>query len=66
MTKPIQEKDNQIAELHQLLAIAQKNIDRVTEQNQLLLEDMRKPQPIWQKLKGWFGFRVANSSQQSG
>ena len=61
----IQEKDNQIAELHQLLAIAHKNIDSITEQNKLLLEDMRKPKPVWQKVKAWFGLQAA-SSQQSG
>jgi hypothetical protein len=53
----IQEKDNQIAELHQLLAIAQKNINSLTEQNQLVLEDMRHRQPLWQRFKAKLGFR---------
>ena len=35
-----------VAELHQLLAIAQENVNRVTEQNQLLLEDLR-PKLRW-------------------
>lgn len=51
----LQEKDTQIAELHQLLAIAQKNINQITEQNQLLLEDMRKPKPLWQRVKARLG-----------
>jgi predicted site-specific integrase-resolvase len=51
----LQEKDNQIAELHRLLAVAQANVNRITEQNQLLLEDMRKPQPLWQRLKARLG-----------
>ena len=54
----LQEKDTQIAELHQLLAIAQKNINQITEQNQLLLEDMRKPKPLWQRVKARLGFQT--------
>ena len=59
LTQQIEEKDEQITELHQLLALAHKNIDSLTTQNQLLLEDMRKPKTAWQKLKTWFGFQVA-------
>ena len=33
------------------------------EQHQLMLEDMRQRQPMWQKVKSWFGFRVAKSYQ---
>ena len=39
----------QITELHQLVAIAQKTADRLAEHNQLLLEDMR-PKKRWYHL----------------
>jgi excisionase family DNA binding protein len=58
LKKQLEEKDEQIRELHQLLAIAHKNVDSLTEQNQLMLEDMRKPKNTWEKLKKWFGFRM--------
>ena len=44
----VQEKDKQISELHQLLAVSQKSIQQLTQQNQLLLEDKRKP--LWRRL----------------
>ena len=44
-----EQKDKQIQELHQLLAVAQKNVASVTEQNQLLLTDNRK-QLWWERL----------------
>ena len=56
LKKQIDEKDEQIRELHQLLAIAHKNVDSLTEQNQLMLEDMRKPKTTWEKIKTWFGY----------
>ena len=34
---------NQIQELHQIIAMQQKSIQQLTGQNQLLLEDKRKP-----------------------
>ena len=34
------------------------------EQQQFLIEDLRQRQPMWQRVKSWFGFRVASS--QSG
>ena len=41
-------KDDQISELHQLLAVSQKSIQQLTHQNQLLLEDKRRP--LWRRL----------------
>ena len=49
----LSEKDDQISELHQLLAIAQKNIQSVTEQNQLLLEDLRPKQRWYHRMIWW-------------
>jgi excisionase family DNA binding protein len=43
----------QIAELHQLLAISQKNINQITEQNQLLLEDLRPKRRWYHRLLLW-------------
>ena len=31
---------------------------RLDEQMKMI-EDMRKPQPVWQRVKSWFGFQVA-------
>jgi len=45
-----EERDNQIKELHQLLAISEKNVATLSNQNQLLLEDKRK-ESFWQRLK---------------
>lgn len=53
LEQQLSEKDNQIAELHQLLAITQKNINQITEQNQLLLEDLRPKQRWYHRLFGW-------------
>jgi len=44
---------HQVAELHQLLAIFQKNINQITEQNQLLLEDLRPKQRWYHRLFWW-------------
>ncbi len=38
----VTEKDKQIDHLQQLLAVSQKSIQQLTEQNQLLLHDTRK------------------------
>jgi hypothetical protein len=46
LKKQLEEKDEQIRELYQLLAIAYKNFDSITEQNQLLLEDIRQRKNI--------------------
>ena len=43
----------QISELHQLLAIAQENVNRVTKQNQLLLEDLRPKRRWYHRLLLW-------------
>jgi excisionase family DNA binding protein len=53
LKQQLSETDEQIAELHQLLAISQKNVDRVTEQNQLLLEDLRPKQRWYHRLLVW-------------
>jgi vacuolar-type H+-ATPase subunit I/STV1 len=44
---------SQVAELHQLLAISQKNINQITEQNHLLLEDLRPKQRWYHRLLTW-------------
>ena len=44
---------HQVAELHQLLAISQKNINQITQQNQLLLEDLRPKQRWYHRLLIW-------------
>lgn len=45
----LQRKDEQIDHLQQLLAVAQKNLATIAEQNQLLLEDIR-PRAWWKRL----------------
>ena len=50
-------KDEQIAHLHQLLAMGGKERERLAEQLQrtnLQLEDLRKPQTAWQRIKAVF------------
>lgn len=49
-----EEKDNQIQELHQLLAISEKNVATLSEQNQLLLEDQRNKSSFFQRVKAVF------------
>ncbi len=49
-----EEKDTQIKELHQLLAISEKNVATLSEQNQLLLEDTRHKSSFWQRFKTMF------------
>ena len=49
-----EEKDNQIKELHQLLAISEKNVATLSEQNQLLLEDTRNKPSFFQRLRARF------------
>ncbi len=49
-----EEKDNQIKELHQLLAISEKNVATLSEQNQLLLEDTRNQPSFFQRLRARF------------
>jgi excisionase family DNA binding protein len=44
---------HQVSELHQLLAISQKNINQISEQNQLLLEDLRPKQRWYHRLLIW-------------
>lgn len=43
----------QIAELHQLLGIAQTNINQLTDKNQLLLEDLRPKRRWYHRLLVW-------------
>ena len=42
------QKNEQIQELHQIIAMQQKSIQQLTEQNQLLLED--KSHPWWKRI----------------
>ena len=49
-----EEKDNQIKELHQLLAISERNVATLSEQNQLLLEDTRNQPSFFQRLRARF------------
>ena len=60
----LSEKDNQIAELHQIIAIAHKNIDRVTEQNHLLLEDLRPKKRWYHRLIPWDNKTLRTDYQQ--
>lgn len=49
LLQQLEEKDKQIGELHQLIALQQKTI---SEQH-LALEDKRQPKPsLWQRIKG--------------
>ena len=41
LEQQVEEKDKQIQELHQLLAVSQKSVQQLTEQNQTLLIDHR-------------------------
>lgn len=50
LLRQLEEKDKQIQELHQIVAMQQKSIQQLTEQNQLLLEDRRKKPPFWKRL----------------
>ena len=49
MAKLLERKDEQTDHLQQLLAVSQKSIQQLTEQNQLLLEDQRH-RPWWKLL----------------
>lgn len=46
----LQAKDQQISQLHQLLALSEKAFERA----QLQLEDLRKRQSVWQRIKAVF------------
>lgn len=61
--KQLCEKDKQIEQIHQLLAIAQRNVDRITEQNQLLLEDLR-PKRRWYHRLFWWNNEVWKADYQ--
>ena len=54
LIKQQDEKDRQIQELHQIVAMQQKSLDKLTEQNQLLLEDTRNQPSFFQRLKARF------------
>lgn len=45
----LERHDQQIQELHQIIAMHQKSIQQLTEQNQLLLEDKRRSKRSWWK-----------------
>ena len=49
----IQQLEEQVDRLTQLLAMAQKTADGLTEQNQLLLEDLRPKQRWYHRLLVW-------------
>lgn len=49
----IEDYREQISELHQLLAVAQKNVELVSEQNQLLLEDKNSKRRWYHRLLAW-------------
>ena len=56
-TEQIQTKDQQIDQLHQLLAMKEKSVDEALAQlnrANLQLEDLRKPRTMWQKVKATF------------
>ena len=55
LERQVQEKDEQIGQLHQLLAVSQKSVQQLTEQNQLLLGDKREPS-LWR----WFRSRFSS------
>lgn len=48
LREQIESLSQQLDHVHQLLAVSQKSIQQLTEQNQLLLEHKRKP--FWQRL----------------
>ena len=54
LIKQQDEKDRQIQELHQIVAMQQKSLDKLTSQNQLLLEDTRNRPSLWQRFKTRF------------
>jgi len=55
MQSQIDDYREQISELHQLLAVAQKNVDSLATQNQLLLEDLRPKRRWYHRLFAWNG-----------
>ena len=52
--KQVERQENHIERLEQLLALEQKNVSTLAEQNQLLLEDTRRKPSLWQRLKTRF------------
>ena len=54
LIEQLEEKDKQIQELHQIVALTQKSVNQLTEQNQLLLEDNHHKPTFWQRLKSHF------------
>ena len=55
--KQLEQKDQQIEQLHQLLAMKEKSVDETLAQlnrANLQLEDLRKPQTMWQRMKATF------------
>jgi hypothetical protein len=77
LLKIIKEKDKQIEHLQNTLdealqesAHSRERSDTIIlkltnqlEQQQFMLEDMRQPKRLLQKVKSWFGFRIAKSYQ---
>ena len=54
LIEQLEEKDRQIQELHQIVAMTQKSVNQLTEQNQLLLEDTRQKLSLWTRIKAHF------------
>ena len=52
--KQLDQRGKEIQELHQIVAMQQKSLDKLTEQNQLLLEDTRRKPSLWQRFKAKF------------
>ena len=50
----IQQLESQVEKLFSLLAISEKNVANLSNQNQLLLEDTRRKPSLWQRLKTTF------------
>ncbi len=49
--KQVERQENHIERLEQLLALEQKNVSTLAEQNQHRLEDTRHKSSLWQRLK---------------
>lgn len=55
LREQLDRRDEQVDHLQKLLAISQQSIQQLTQQNQLLLEDVRQPKTgFWQRFKAVF------------
>ena len=50
----LERRDKDTQQLHQIVATQQKSLDKLTEQNQLLLEDTRRKPSLWHRIKAVF------------